>query len=128
MARENCFPGQGAPQPETPLPANDEHGHAVGDEVLSVVLGRLQHALRRGDVLFRYGGDEFTAASRVPDLEARLRAVFSRPVKTHSVTLQVGTRIGVQSRSGAIDIDAVVHEADRAAGPSPKSGRVEMNS
>ena len=92
---------------------NDEYGHAVGDEVLSAVSGRLQHVLRRGDVLFRYGGDEFIAASSAPDLEARLREVFSKPVKTQTVPLRIEARIGVQRRSGAIDIDAVVHEADR---------------
>ncbi len=118
---------------------NDEHGHAVGDEVLSIVSDRLQHALRRGDVLFRYGGDEFIAASRAPDLEARLREVFSKPVKTQSVPLQIGARIGVQHKSGAVDIDAVVHEADRrmysdsrpgAPPPEPfhMSEQVELNS
>ena len=116
---------------------NDRYGHAVGDEVLSIVSGRLQHALRRDDVLFRYGGDEFIAASRAPDLEGRLREVFSQPVKTQSATLQVGARIGIQSKSGAIDIDAVVHEADRRMysdlgpsaplEPSPTPEQVEMN-
>ena len=81
--------------------------------MLSAVSRRLQHVLRRGDVLFRYGGDEFVAASSAPDLEARLREVFSKPVKTQTVPLWIEARIGVQRRSGAIDIDAVVHEADR---------------
>lgn len=38
---------------------NDTFGHAVGDEVLSEVAGRLVRATRPGDVCARLGGDEF---------------------------------------------------------------------
>ena len=38
---------------------NDVHGHLVGDEVLRAVGGLLAGAVREGDQLFRYGGDEF---------------------------------------------------------------------
>lgn len=38
---------------------NDEHGHLVGDEVLRQVGRLLAGAVREGDQLFRYGGDEF---------------------------------------------------------------------
>lgn len=92
---------------------NDLYGHAVGDEVLSIVARRLQHALRRSDILLRYGGDEFIAASSAPDLEARLREVFAKPVQTKLASLQVGARIGIQRRSGVINLDEVVQEADR---------------
>ena len=38
---------------------NDEHGHAVGDAVLAICAQRIASAMRRDDVLARYGGDEF---------------------------------------------------------------------
>jgi diguanylate cyclase (GGDEF)-like protein len=92
---------------------NDQHGHAVGDEVLSVVAKRLSNVLRQSDVLFRFGGDEFIVASQAPDLESRLRNVFNEPVKTKQVVLQVEARIGVQFEQGKIDVAAIVKEADR---------------
>jgi diguanylate cyclase (GGDEF)-like protein len=92
---------------------NDRYGHATGDEVLTIVAKRLTNALRRGDILFRYGGDEFIAASAAPGLEARLRDVFSKPVRTKQHTLQVEARIGIQHEATLVDIDTVVKEADR---------------
>jgi diguanylate cyclase (GGDEF)-like protein/PAS domain S-box-containing protein len=38
---------------------NDQHGHAVGDQVLQIVCERIGHRLRRTDVFCRLGGEEF---------------------------------------------------------------------
>ena len=40
---------------------NDEHGHMVGSNVLKQVGEVLRECVRDADMLFRYGGDEFTA-------------------------------------------------------------------
>ena len=40
---------------------NDEHGHLVGSNVLRQVSELLRQCVRDADMLFRYGGDEFTA-------------------------------------------------------------------
>jgi diguanylate cyclase (GGDEF)-like protein len=40
---------------------NDKHGHPVGDKYLQHFARYVQEALRAGDVLARYGGDEFVA-------------------------------------------------------------------
>jgi diguanylate cyclase (GGDEF)-like protein len=40
---------------------NDEHGHLVGSGVLRQVGELLRECVRDADMLFRYGGDEFTA-------------------------------------------------------------------
>ena len=38
---------------------NDNYGHLAGDYVLKTITGLVQEAIREGDILFRYGGDEF---------------------------------------------------------------------
>jgi diguanylate cyclase (GGDEF)-like protein len=38
---------------------NDQHGHAIGDQVLQIVARRLLHAVRGNDMVARMGGDEY---------------------------------------------------------------------
>ena len=38
---------------------NDRHGHAAGDQVLVDLVNVIQDVIRRGDRLYRYGGEEF---------------------------------------------------------------------
>ena len=52
---------------------NDEHGHAVGDDVLIVAAKHLEAAMRVGDYAFRCGGEEFVAVLVGTDLDGATR-------------------------------------------------------
>jgi diguanylate cyclase (GGDEF)-like protein len=49
---------------------NDRHGHIVGDEVLRQMAASIEGALREGDRVGRYGGDEFLVLLPGADLDA----------------------------------------------------------
>lgn len=40
---------------------NDSYGHDVGDKVIQIIAESLDNTLRKGDKLYRMGGDEFSA-------------------------------------------------------------------
>jgi len=69
---------------------NDAYGHAVGDQVLQALAGRLLASVREKDLIVRYGGDEFLIVTSGGDLRERLQRVFAAPlnVSGHSVIVQ----------------------------------------
>jgi diguanylate cyclase (GGDEF)-like protein len=93
---------------------NDTFGHQYGDRVLRELAGALTGALRRGDTLFRIGGDEFAALLLVSDaaeaLEAgrRLRAAVADAGL--GVTVSIGVAVPQEGETDA----CVLGRADRA--------------
>jgi len=82
---------------------NDEHGHAVGDEVLRAFGNALKASLRGGDVCGRLGGEEFAvllpdengaggaaAAERLRDRLERLAASSAAARKPIDITVSIG--------------------------------------
>jgi two-component system, cell cycle response regulator len=79
---------------------NDTHGHAVGDALLQAIAERLQLALRREDLLVRWGGDEFIAllphagAADAHSISQRLRIAARRAAGALDVELSATVSIG----------------------------------
>lgn len=61
---------------------NDLYGHAAGDEVLRVVAGCIQaHLHRRGDMVFRVGGEEFAILITTEPDSNKVHAFVARIAK-----------------------------------------------
>lgn len=75
---------------------NDGFGHAAGEEVLCEVARRLNQQVRLGDVLSRFGGDEFGVVMRHGAKDSA-QVLAKRIVKAVSapITLSTGDEIGV---------------------------------
>jgi len=81
---------------------NDEHGHAIGDEVLRVIGRRLGQHLADAEVVARIGGDEFVVVMSGTDqadaallLERVDRAIAGEPVYAGGLCLQVTSSLGL---------------------------------
>ncbi len=101
---------------------NDTLGHADGDLVLKHLASRLRSALRQGDTLARFGGDEFVAVvnrCRTPqDLDhvlSRLRAAAKRPFPLHGreYPLDLSLGVAVYPADGR-DAETLLRRADSA--------------
>jgi diguanylate cyclase (GGDEF)-like protein len=106
---------------------NDEHGHAMGDEVIQRVAGLLRAQVRTHDVVCRYGGEEFCVVLLGIDLETtatiadRLREKIAAPGFTR---VPLSASFGVSSiRCGASTPAELIDQADRALYVSKNGGR-----
>ena len=78
---------------------NDTYGHQVGDEVLIETSRRIKAELCEGDLLARFGGDEFVIlVKNVEGLEgmlSRLATIMQEPIVTRAKALAVAFSMGV---------------------------------
>lgn len=83
-------------------PVNDQHGHAVGDELLIRIAGRLSGTVRSTDFVARLGGDEFVVVleqfgpvERLMPVLRRILHAVEEPMELSTATVAVSTSIGV---------------------------------
>jgi diguanylate cyclase (GGDEF)-like protein len=104
---------------------NDQHGHAEGDEVLKRVAGGLRDGLRTGDVVARWGGEEFCVVLPRTDLaEARSLAERLKLQIAAGTTPRVTVSIGVaESVVQTQRPEDVIRRADEALYRAKEAGR-----
>ena len=101
---------------------NDSYGHDFGDELLSAVGERLREHLRKSDLLFRLGGDEFTILltriTRPTDaalVASNLVRAFADPftIREHTIYTAISLGIAVYPRDGD-GVAELMRKADTA--------------
>jgi diguanylate cyclase (GGDEF)-like protein len=101
---------------------NDEYGHAAGDKILTTVALRIGARVRTGDIVCRYGGDEFVvllpnvpdaaAVSRVADIiRERVALPYWIQGSEQHLTAAIGESLYPRDGQSA---DALLNQADQA--------------
>lgn len=111
---------------------NDTYGHLAGDTVLLRTVSLCKTVLREGDVLVRYGGEEFMAilpganADDARQVAERIRhALSTTPIEIGDARLQVTASLGVAFTPSHTPVaaDKLIAEADTRLYAAKASGR-----
>ncbi|RLJ65021.1 sensor domain-containing diguanylate cyclase [Sulfurisoma sediminicola] len=109
---------------------NDRYGHAVGDLVLTDTGGVLAGSIRRGDIVARWGGEEFilllpeTDVNAAADFAERIRiAMGDLLISQGSVRLQVTASFGVGQLAAGQDLEGLINIVDTALYSAKVTGR-----
>jgi diguanylate cyclase (GGDEF)-like protein len=107
---------------------NDRLGHAVGDQLLTVLAGRLVTAMPEDALVARMGGDEFAimmpgASDAAADLTvSRLAETLRTPIRVEDYELLLNASIGVTDGAGTTNPFEVLRRADVAMYEAKESG------
>jgi len=113
---------------------NDQHGHAIGDQVLVAISERIQTAIRPTDLVVRWGGDEFIVvfegvqtSDLAMQLASRLLGIIGAPLQLNpssSMRLFLGASIGIAIRTNQqLAATELIDQADQAMYRAKKSGQ-----
>ena len=117
---------------------NDGYGHSAGDELLNVLADRLRKVARPGDVIARFGGDEFAVLigpepapdectpNRAAELAELILVSVREPVKLASypdARVRLGASIGIAVGHGDESVEELVRNADLAMYAAKAGGK-----
>lgn len=109
---------------------NDTYGHQRGDEVLKIIGQAITSAIRKNDMVFRYGGDEFAVILQTDstDMAYRVAERIRDNVRRLADGLTTFKKVSVSIGIAVLDKDCAskklfLEAADKALYDSKKQGK-----
>jgi two-component system cell cycle response regulator len=105
---------------------NDEHGHAMGDQVLDALGRLLAHHARKTDIVGRWGGEEFLIVLSGARIAAeRIRAAVEEMtvLDEKSQRVPITVSLGIACLEMNDSVDGLIERADHAMYQAKAGGR-----
>lgn len=111
---------------------NDTYGHRFGDDVIRAVANSIDATIRRCDLLFRYGGEEFvvlashTSQQGALQLAERIRRNIESLTTLAGREVQVTVSVGVATLRDNEEANSLFNRADQALYRAKAHGRNQV--
>ena len=109
---------------------NDTFGHTVGDKVLYFLAQTIKGMVRAGDIVYRYGGDQFAVLINRCDKDKALSVaekILHKVENSHLIysgkSIELTVSIGATMHQSSDDIDTIIKRTDSALLKSKQSGK-----
>jgi len=100
---------------------NDVYGHHIGDQLLVILVDRMQNACKKMDIISRLGGDEFTIILEnindpydVAKVAKRICQTITYPIELNTIEIKISASIGIAIYpNDNTDIEKLLNIADK---------------
>lgn len=113
---------------------NDTYGHIVGDKILAHLAKLLKGNIRKSDIAYRYGGEEFviilenTNQKGALNLAKKLNNIVKKQQihvsnQVESIKFNITISLGIATKSSKDSPESLMHRADQALYTAKEQGR-----
>ncbi len=111
---------------------NDTYGHLIGDKVLVHLCRIIENAVREGDIIMRYGGEEFliivpgASLAKTQELAEKIRRIVEENVIKHDnqeIRMTISIGVSAYPDNSVTNSNALVQLADENLYQAKETGR-----
>ena len=105
---------------------NDTYGHQTGDLVIKKVASTLKKHVRENDIIFRYGGEEFTiimSDTKPKNAKAIIERLREKVEGISDINIKVTMSFGIYTSNATENMHVLIEKADQALYKAKNKGR-----